>query len=166
MTIITTATIYNRRDGSSLTLPADQAALRTYYQRDEWSSTKPPPLNWQFEIPRYRLTRDLLPAQKARFRFEPPFAETWDSDVWQYGERPLVTGEEIETTAWPHPSMRPMNYSGEQVLAFFRSAMKSRLTVSPWLNGQVRLDNGLSNVPLLGEVRTPKLQPFDTRPAA
>jgi hypothetical protein len=165
MPIISTATIYHR-DGSSLTLPADQAALRTYYQRDEWSSTKPPPRDWQSVIPQYRVTRDLKPAQKSRFRFEPPFAETWESDVWQYGDRPYAAGESISTTFWPHPSFAAENYSAERVLEFFKSQMKSRLTTSPWFGGQVKLDNGLSNVPVPAEVKSPKLQPMNLRPVA
>ena len=56
--------------------------------------------------------------------------------------------------------------SAERVLAFFKAEMKSRLTVSPWHQGRIRLDNGLSNVPLLTEVREPKPVPFNSRPAA
>jgi hypothetical protein len=169
MSIISTATLYHRDGHEKIFTAAEISRMASCGQvgaGKDWSSVAPAPLNWQFEIPRYRVTRDLKPAQKARFRFEPPFSETWESDCWQYGERPLVTGEEIETTNWPHPSMRPLNYSGEKVLAFYIGAMKSRLTVSPWHNGQVRLDNGLSNVPILSEVKSPSPAPFNSRPAA
>ncbi len=133
-----------RPDGTSQAFPTDEAIFRVRMSPGEWSRSPPPPLNWQREIPRYRVTRDLLPAQKARFRSEPPFAETWQSDIWQYGERAVATGETIETTNWPHPSFRPLNFSAERVLQFFNSAMKSRLPRSPWFGDQVRLDNGLS----------------------
>jgi hypothetical protein len=157
-------TIY-RPDGSSETLRADLARNRTYFQPDEWSLIKPPALNWDREIPRYRLSRDLEPAQKARFRSEPPFAETWVSGVWQYGERPMAAGEEIETTDWPHPSMRPLNYSAERVHAFYIGAMKSRLQVSPWHQGRVRLEDGISG-PLPGHVSSPMVKPMNLRPVA
>jgi hypothetical protein len=124
-----------------------------------------PTPDWQSVVPRYRVVRDLRPAEKSRFNFEPPFAETWQSDVWQYGDRPLVTGEEIETTAWPHASFRPLNYSAQQVLAFFNGAMKSRMTLSPWFDGRVRLDNGLSG-PTFFEVRAPQVRPMNLRPVA
>jgi hypothetical protein len=127
--------------------------------------TKPPPLNWEREIPKYRVTRDLKPAQKERFRHEPPFAETWVSDVWQYSDRHYEAGEEIEATAWPHPSMRPLNYAAERVHAFFISGMKSRLTTSPWRDGQVRLADGISG-PLPGHVSTPHVKPINLRPVA
>jgi hypothetical protein len=79
---------------------------------------------------------------------------------------PLAANEEIETTDWPHPSFLPLNYSASRVLAFFNAGMKSRMTQSPWHNGQVRLENGFSNVPGIADVRPPKPEPFNTRPAA
>jgi hypothetical protein len=164
MPITSTATIYNRHTGATETLPADQAALKTFYQRDEWSSTKPPPLNWAFEVPRYRIVRDLKPAEKNRFRFENPFSETSSNDSWQFGDRHYEAGEEIESTCWPHPSMRALNYSAERVLAFFNSEMKSRLTVSPWHGGQVVLDNGLSNMPGIVNIKPRLPQPMNLRP--
>jgi hypothetical protein len=164
MPLISTATIYNLRDGTSETLPADQAQYRAYFQPAEWSLIKPPPLNWQFELPRYRLTKDLQPAEKSRFRHETPFTEIW-SEAWQYGEHFLAGGSEITTTSWPHASMKPLTFGAEKILAFFIGSIKSRLTVSPWFNGQVRLDNGLSG-PISFEIKSPKPQHFDTRPAA
>jgi hypothetical protein len=79
-------TIYCR-DGTSESLPGDQARYRAYLHPDEWSLTPPAPLNWQYEKPRYRLTRDLKPAEKARFRFEPPFSET-AMDTWHMASGP------------------------------------------------------------------------------
>jgi hypothetical protein len=108
------------------------------------SNGSPAPRGWEREIPRYRATRDLEPATKARFRFEPPFSTIFDSDVWQYGEQPLARGEEFETRDWPHPSFRPLNYSAGKVLDFFSSRMKSRLPRSPWAGDRIRLDDGLT----------------------
>jgi len=125
-----------------------------------------PTPGWDREIPKYRVTRDVLPAPKARFKNEPPFAETWQSNIWQYGERPMAAGEIIKTTEWPHPSFRPLNFSAEKVLAFFNSEMKSRLPRKPWFDGRVRLDNGLSNVPRIVDVKPPQIQPMNLRPVA
>jgi hypothetical protein len=157
-------TIYNI-DGTSETLPIDQARYRVYMNPGEWSLTPPPPPNWDRELPLYRLTRDLQPAQKPRFRHEPPFSETWESDVWQYGEKFLARGTEITSIAWPHPSMRGLTFGAEKILQFYTASMKSRLPVSPWHEGRIRLDNGLSDAPGI-VVRAPKLQPMNLRPVA
>jgi hypothetical protein len=154
-----TATIYNRHDGSTETLPADQAALKTYYQRETWSAQPLPPKDWEREVPRYRITRSLRPAQFPRVRLENPHTDLTCGDSWQYSDRHYEAGEEIESKCWPHPSMYPLNYSAQRVMAFFSSAMRSRLTTSPWFGDQVRLDDGLSG-PL------PKLQTMTSRPAA
>jgi hypothetical protein len=124
-----------------------------------------PTPGWQSIIPRYRASRDIRPAEKERFRFEPPFTTIFNNDVWQYGEQPLVQGDEIETTAWPHASFRPLNYSAERTLAFFNLEMKSRLTKSPWHEGRLRLDNGISDAPPI-EIRTIEPQPMNLRPVA
>lgn len=161
-----TTTIYCR-DGTSETLPADQARYRAYLHPEEWSLTPPPPLNWEREIPRYRATRDLQPSPNARHRHEPPLATIFDNNVWQHGEKPLARGDEITTTQWPHSSFRPLNFSAQQVLAFFNGVMKSRLPRSPWYAGQVRLDNGLSGGVIgLADVRPPQIQPMNLRPVA
>jgi hypothetical protein len=110
----------------------------------DWSFVKPPPLNWEFETPKYLATRDLQPAQRSRFRFEPPFSTIWDSDEWQYGAQPVKAGEEFETREWPHPSFRAVNFSAGKVLDFFNSRMKSRLPLSPWHGDRIRLDDGLT----------------------
>jgi len=168
MSIISTATLYHRDGHEKIFTAAEISRMASCGQvgaGKDWSSVAPPPAGWERIVPRYRVTRDVQPAEKSRFRSETPFTEIW-SAAWQYGERSYEAGEEIETTAWPHPSFMPLNYSAERVLAFFKAEMKSRLTVSPWHQGRIRLDNGLSNVPMLTEVREPKPVPFNSRPAA
>jgi hypothetical protein len=100
--------------------------------------------SWDRIVPRYRVTRDLKPAEKNRFRFEPPFAQQADGDIWQYGNRPLAAGEEIETKSWPHPTMHPLNESARRVLEFFKMRQRSRLPLSPWRDGRIVLDDGLT----------------------
>jgi hypothetical protein len=108
------------------------------------SNGSPAPPGWERETPRYRASRDIQPATKARFRFEPPFSTIWDSEVWQYGAQPVKAGEEFESRDWPHPSFRPLNYSAGKVLDFFNSRMKSRLPRSPFAGDRIRLDDGLT----------------------
>jgi hypothetical protein len=136
-------TIYNRA-GASETLPADQARYQAYTSRGEWSLEPPPPPNWDRELPRWRATRSLKPSPNSRHRLEPPFTTIFSSDIWQFSEREIAAGDEFVSQSWPHPSLRPLNYSAEKVLSFFNSAMKSRLPRSPWHEGRVRLDNGLT----------------------
>jgi hypothetical protein len=126
--------------------------------------TTPPP-GWEREVPKYRVARDTRPAQKARFRLEPPFASCLDIDVWQHGEKPLKAGEIIETRAWPHPAFFPLNYSAKKVLEFFRASPKSRMQRSPWAGDQIRLDDGLTGN-LVVQAMAPQLQPMDLRPAS
>jgi hypothetical protein len=102
---------------------------------------------WETQVPIYQVTRDVQPPTRARYRTEKPFTTMADNDCWQYAERPYQRGETVQTTSWPHPSFRPLNCSAEKVLAFFNGAMKSRLTRSPWHDGRVRLDNGISDAP-------------------
>jgi hypothetical protein len=122
-----------------------------------------PPLNWKREIPKYRISRDTKPAPKERFRFEPPFSSGSESDVWQYGARVHKAGEVIETTEWPNPgTMIALNYSARQVIEFFTSRQKSRLSRTPWRNDQVFMDDGLSNP--LPKIGPPQVKPMDLRP--
>jgi hypothetical protein len=169
MPIIITAKLYDV-DGHEKIFTADEisrmASCGQVGAGKDWSSVAPAAPGWERIVPRYRVTRDLQPAARARYRNEPPFAESSSNDTWQYGERSYEAGEEIETTHWPHPSFMPLNYSAERVLEFFRIEMKSRLTTSPWFNGAVRLDNGLTNAPVLTAVKAPKPAPFNSRPAA
>jgi hypothetical protein len=165
MSIISTVTIY-RRDGTSETLPADQAALKTYYQRDEWSAQPLPPRDWNREIPRYKVVRSLRPASRPRYRTEPPFESMSDNDCWQYGDRFYAAGEEIESTAWPHPSMRGLTFGAEKILQFLNGTMKSRLALAPWHQGRIRLESGIGGAPVLTDVRPPQVPPFNSRPAA
>jgi hypothetical protein len=94
-----------------------------------------PPLNWRHEVPKYRISRDTKPAPKERFKFEPPFSSSSESDVWQYSDRLYRASEVIETTFWPNPgTMTPLNYSARQVMEYFTSRQKSRLarTLARW----------------------------------
>jgi hypothetical protein len=108
------------------------------------SNGSPAPNGWQRETPRYKATRDIQPATKARFRFEPPFSGLASSDEWQYGAQPVKAGEEIETREWPHPSFSALNYSAGKVLDFFTTRQKSRLPRSPCAGDRIRLDDGLT----------------------
>ena len=163
-----TTTIYHR-DGGEKTVDVHEASrlvgAGTIGADKEWSLHKPPPPNWQFETPKYKATRDVRPAPRARFRTEPPFAMTFDVDVWQYGERLIKAGEIIETREWPHPSFRALNYSAGRVLDFFNMQQKSRLARSPWHGDSLRLDDGLTG-PVSVQPVTPRLQPMDLRPAS
>jgi hypothetical protein len=158
-----TATIYHR-DGREQTIDVHQASRLTYNDK-AWSFVKPPPANWQYETPKYKATRDLRPALKARYRTEPPFESMSDPDVWQYGDRPIVADEIVETREWPHPSFRPLNYGARQVHAFFSLQMKSRLPRTPWFGNQIRLDDGLTGA-FAVKVIPPQVQPMDLRPVA
>jgi hypothetical protein len=159
-----TTTIYHV-DGRTQTMEVNEASRLVGAGQvgagKGWSFVKPPPLNWERSIPRYKATRDLQPAQRDRYRFEPPFEKIWDSDIWQYGERPVMRGEIIETKEWPHPSFSPLNYGAERVLEYFNSQMKSRLQHSPWRDG-IRLENGLTG-PIISDVRPPQMQAVDLR---
>jgi hypothetical protein len=157
-------TIYNR-DGTTETLPADQARYKTYVSPGEWSLTPPPPPGWKLSTPKYRATRNVRPSPNSRHRHEPPFATIFDVDVWQYATRPVAAFEELESREWPHESFRAMNYAAEQVLAYFKSAMKSRLARSPFRGDRIELSDGISGV-LSFEVKGPKPQPMNLRPVA
>jgi hypothetical protein len=161
-----TQTLYHR-DGHEQTFSLDKIARMASCGQvgagREWSSVKPPPQGWEREVPRFRVTRDLQPAPRERYRFEPPFGTDFGSDRWQYGDREYAAGAELESKCWPHESMLPLNYSAERVLSFFKSEMKSRLPTSPWFNDQVRLDNGMSG-PIIPDVRPPQMRPTDLRP--
>jgi hypothetical protein len=163
-----TATIYHL-DGRERTLDAREASrlvgAGTIGADTEWSFHKPPPLNWEREVPRYKATRDLRPAELARHRFEPPFGKVFSSDCWQYGERPIKAGEIIETKDWPHESFLPLNFGAERVLAYFNSRQKGRLTRSPWFVDRIRLEDGLTG-PVEVKIPRPEVQQMDPRSAA
>jgi hypothetical protein len=160
----TTATIYHQ-DGTSETLGSDQARYKVYMSGGSWGFTPLPPPGWDRIVPIYKATRDLRPAELDRHRSEPPFSKVFVSDVWQYGERPIKRGEVIETRAWPHESFSPLNYGAGKVLDYFNMRQKGRLGRSPWFVDRIRLDDGLSG-PTSFEVKSPKPQPMNTRPAA
>lgn len=141
-----TATIYNESTGEARTIPHVQADHLVRNSRGEWSFTAPLPKGWDHEVPRYRTSMDLQPSQYARHRQEPPFTSSTDAHMWQYAERPIAAGQEIESPLWPHASMVPLNETAKRVLEFFKSSPKSRLTQSPWRNGRLYLETGLSGV--------------------
>ena len=165
MSIISLVTIYNV-DGTIATLPGEQARYRVYMNPGEWSLTPPPPLNWDREIPRYKIVRSLYPASRPRYRTEPPFESMSDNDCWQYGDRFYAAGEEIESLAWPHASMRGLTFGAEKILQFLNGTMKSRLALAPWRQGRIRLESGIGGAPVLTDVRPPQVPPFNSRPAA
>jgi hypothetical protein len=97
------------------------------------------------ELPRYRTTRDLRPPTFARVRFETPWVSSDSSDVHQYLEKPIAAGQIIENwTAWPHESWSGLNEPAKRILNFYRSALRSRLGISPYRNGELVLDDGVS----------------------
>jgi hypothetical protein len=120
---------------------------------------------WERIVPRYRLSRGVHPSPNSRHRLEPPFSFLSDNDCWQYGERTIRGGEEIQTTAWPHPTFTALNFSARKLLEFFNGAMKSRLPKSPWRDGRVYLEDGISGT-LPGTPVTPRIQPTNLRPVA
>jgi hypothetical protein len=101
-------------------------------------------LNWEREIPRYRVIRATGPAHPPRVHFDTPISNQADQNSWQFGEREYQPGEEISTTHWPHPNFQPLNESARAVLQFFGNAMKSRLPLSPWRGDRLNLNDGLS----------------------
>jgi hypothetical protein len=124
-----------------------------------------PPADWERETPKYRVTikGGVYPSPNSRFRFEPPFTSGSDTSVWQYAERPIQEGEIIETRSWPHASFFPLNYAAQQVLRFFHSAPKSRLPRSPWADGRIRLEDGLTGT-TVAKLVPPQIQSMDMRP--
>jgi hypothetical protein len=163
-----TATIYHL-DGREMTLDVHEASRlvgpRQVGDGKGWSFVKPPPEGWELTVPKYRVARDVRPAERPRYRLEPPFSTILDPDIWQYAERAYAASEIIESKAWPHESFQPLNYSAEQVLSFFKGALRSRLPTTPWYENRVRLDNGLSG-PATPDVRPPQVKPMDLRPVA
>lgn len=160
-----TATLYHRDGHEQTFTTAEISRMASCGQvgaaGKDWSSNPPAPIGWEKIIPKYRVTRDLRPAERARFKLEPPFSTVLDSEIWQYSDRALYkANEEITTKSWPHPSMKPLNYSAERVLAFFNSRIKSRLATSPWHIDRLRLDDGLSGtIAVIDVPRPPRDQP-------
>jgi hypothetical protein len=97
------------------------------------------------EIPLYRATRTVTPSPNPRHRTEAPFSTQSNPDCWQFGDRVIEAGEVIASTDWPHPSFRPLNESARRVMTYFASAMRSRLPRSPWRDGRIHLDDGLTS---------------------
>lgn len=161
----TVGTIYNQFTGEVRTIPMVQAEHMVRNSRGEWSFKEPLPAGWDREIPRYKVTRAVKPAERARYRFEKPFSSIGDNDVWQYAERQRAAGETIETTAWPHASFVGLNETARRTLEFFNSHQKSRLPLSPWRDGRLYLSDGLSGAsPALNVLRPPPA-PTSPKPA-
>ena len=96
------------------------------------------------EIPKYRAQFDLAPAARDRYLSENPFAFEGDGRSWQYSVKPIVRGEIVHTTEWPHSSLQPLNETARRIHAFFTTQMKSRMQRSPWRDGRLNLDKGLT----------------------
>jgi hypothetical protein len=139
--------IYNTLSGEARAVPQVQAEHMARNSYGEWSLKKPRPPGWNKEIPKYRISIDLHPSPLARHRHETPIVFSTDSSLWQYCEKPVSAGEIVETTSWPHLSMQPLNDSAIAVRDYLRDHMKSRLPMSPWRNGRLWLDDGLSAAP-------------------
>ena len=139
-----TATIYNSETGEPRTLPQAQAEQLIRQQPVEWTFAKPLPAGWDTEIPRYRAQFDLEPAELPRYLHENPFAFQTSPRSYQYSAKKIKAGEVIETTSWPHPSLIPQNETARRIHAFFTTEMKSRMQRSPWRDGRLNLDNGMS----------------------
>ena len=148
------ATIWNQITGERkdcTEAQADNLARNTY---GLWSFKKPKPEGWDREVPKYRAQIDLHPSPLARHRHEPPIAFSTDSQLWQFCEKPVAAGDIVETTAWPHLSMQPLNDSAIAVRDYLRDHMKSRLQQTPWRQGRLNLDDGLTGtIPDAGVLR-------------
>jgi hypothetical protein len=160
-----TISIYNPLDNEIRTLPLIDAEALMRKANSTWTTKLPAPPDWEFEVPKYRVMRDVWPEANPRFRLERPHSGT-NLSVWQYAERPYKAGEIVETKNWPAADFFPLNYSAEMVLDFFRTRMRSRLQQSPWFQGRVRLEDGLdAPLPTIGQVRTLNMPKFDASPA-
>jgi hypothetical protein len=147
-------TIYNTISGEARTVPQAQADHMARNSMGEWSFKQPLPPGWDRVIPRYRVQVDLHPSPLARHRHETPITFSTDSALWQYAEKPVAAGEIVETTLWPHLSMQPINDSATAVRDYLRDHMNSRLPLSPWRNGRLNLDDGLTGtIPDSGVLR-------------
>lgn len=109
-----------------------------------WTHTAPLPAGWDRETPRYRASQDLLPAALPRHMSEKPFTEQDASNRWQYSDREIRAGEIIETRSWPHTSMQPENEIARQIREFFTTRQRSRMNASPFINGRLALEDGLT----------------------
>jgi hypothetical protein len=133
--------IYNHVTGEVLRLTMADATHRIALDKS-WSREPPPPPGWKRQTPQYRATRDLHPPALDRMRHDTPWASTMDENCWQYATGPIADGDLVQTTSWPHESFEPLNYAAKQILNFFNMREKSRMQLSPWLNGEVRLETG------------------------
>lgn len=158
-------TIYNPLEGEKRTLPLVDAEALMRKANSVWTTKLPPPPGWMFEVPKYRVMRDVWPESNPRFRLEKPHSGS-ALDIWQFADRPYKAGEIIETKSWPAADFFPLNYSAEMVSEFFRTRVRSRLQQSPWFGDRVRLEDGLSApMPTIGTVRTLSVPKTDIAPS-
>lgn len=141
---MTPTTMIYSRSGESRTMPLVQADNMIRMSRGEWAASPPLPDGWDREVPRYKASIELRPPVYARYRYERPVSACSDTHEWQYSEREYAAGSVIETTAWPSPSMVPLNETARQIREYFTSHQKSRLPISPWRDGKLHLDDGLT----------------------
>lgn len=153
------ATIYNQITGEARTLPQAQAEHLARNSRGEFSFAAPLPKGWELERARYRVEVDLHPSPLARHKFDPPFVSSTSSTMFQYADRVLRAGEVVELSSWPHPSMTPITEIAKQIMAFFTSHAKSRLPMSPFHDGQLRLDDGLTGAVPLDRLANRRVEP-------
>jgi hypothetical protein len=148
------ATIYNTITGEARTVPQVQAEHMARNTYGEWSFMKPLPEGWDRVVPKYRTQVALHPSPLARHRHETPITFSTDSALWQYAEKPVAAGEIVETIEWPHLSMMPLNDSATAVRDYLRDHMNSRLPQTPWRQGRLNLDDGLTGtIPDAGVLR-------------
>lgn len=138
------AEIYEVETGEASILPRVQAENIVRNSSGRFSFVKPLPAGCERQVPKYRAARDVQPSSKERHRQEPPFTSIQDDSVWQYGERPILAGETLESTAWPHPSFQPLNDSAREIHRFFITATKSRLQRSPWKDRRLLLSDAMA----------------------
>jgi hypothetical protein len=135
--------IFNHDNGEVAHVTMSEATHRISMDRS-WSRDPPPPRDWQREVPKYKVLRDIEPVTVERMRSESPWQQCSDPNLWQYGTRSVKAGEIIECKEWPHESFAPLNYAAKKVHEFFTTRQRSRMNRSPWIEGRVLLDDGMT----------------------
>ncbi len=127
--------VYSRDGFQDMTFSHAQQAVRT--ARGALSFEPFPPKGWEKVVPKYRATRNVHPSPNPRHATENPHSYQGDDAQWQHGDRCVRSGEEFETTAWPHRSFMPLNESAKYLLELLRTGNKARLPSSPWIDNQI-----------------------------
>jgi len=154
--------LYNHATGEVRHLTISEANNTIGFDKS-WSRDRPPPKGWERQVPQYRATRDLHPPVLDRMGHDTPWASTMDEICWQYAPGPIRKGEVVETKSWPHESFEPINYAAKQILQFFNEREKSRMQLSPWFNGEVRLETGNEGTSILVSHVRPRPAMVETR---